>query len=214
MRRAHDLYQQGRRERDRARQVRMFQQAVDLAPEQTEVVDAYLDVLRRSGPSDLAQKETARINAWRRPMWAMHGVFQDGIELLGVTVIPTNPCADREVTVRFFWKYTAHARFDRWSVFVHFNQNGRTCFYGDHNVTEMPELEDVLRHPYPRIVRVDRTLKIPADITGEITIAVGLVDPLTRKMSILSSPFQAMKGKVVIPNAFTVSSGKVCQHGT
>lgn len=197
IRRAATLYDKSVSENDAYRKQRLLDACLDLAPEHEA---AQLALVSMTGQSESGLTET--LNKYR-PAIEATGKFPNGMTLAGITVNPSST-GNQVVDIAYFWRLKSNAGIHRWSVFVHFRQEGKIVFQDDHNLPDHLSREDVANQPFPRLFKATRTIPIPPGLRGEIELNLGLVNPATGDRARVRSEHELRRKTVTIPAAFSL----------
>lgn len=202
--RACDLYRRARAEKDPVPRLKMLERVVWLAPEYGRAVDDYVAALRAEGRETEAESQQVRLGEYAQPAIKAPGKFENKISFVGVTIEPPNPKPGSQVAVTYHWQCQPRSLIDKWAVFVHFRSNGKIVFQDDHSLMFDIPVSETRKQRFPLMFRSTRLVQIPATASGEIDLCLGLVNPVTRKQSSLSSPHELRRNNIVIPSAFKV----------
>jgi len=121
-------------------------------------------------------------------------VFRNGVTLRKVT------WETPSFSLRLIWTWEIPAEVDlrERSLFVHVVQDGRILFQDDHNPGHLVAEDLASPQPLNRVATLERTLTLPAGVSGPVELHIGWIDPPTGKRLRIRSGDRVEKGKLRI----------------
>jgi 4-amino-4-deoxy-L-arabinose transferase-like glycosyltransferase len=176
--------------------IQRLEQCLRLAPDHEQAFNAYVQIADDVQP-DIASQRTAL-----QPDIPAQGRFSHGLTFEGVTVEKDESANTLDLT--YFWRFKPSASIHRWSVFVHFRQDGRIVFQDDHNLTEHMTRQDIAHQPFPRVFRVTRSVRVPPELQSDVDMHLGLVNPMTGERGAVRSRHELHRKTMVMPTSIPV----------
>lgn len=184
--------------------VELLQEALRLYPRHQPARQALIEALTAAGRADEAARQVAELRSTTLPASRVGVRFANGVELLGLNVVPTTALPGQWIELTYFWKCPASVDSEKLAAFVHLTA-GANRFQDDHVLLRSVPPEDLRYQPFDEVFTEVRPVAVPAALPpGTYRVSMGLLDRTTEKRLHVKTELPQKRNAVALPVEITI----------